>query len=234
MMEPAAITALQAWALVPIKAPFLAKTRLSGLLSEAERARLQWAMLQDVLDQLSQAKWLAGIAVVSPDARVRQMAQARGMLAFDDEPRNGGLNAAVQCGTERLRAVGADLIVILPGDVPLLDAAEIDRAIDLALRKDIAVVVPDHAGEGTNALIFWADRAPLFQFGRDSFRRHLRESGAYRATGLPLGSIARDIDCADDLDHLRQRRRDGAAANTSNVLAGFALSEASQPLEENS
>ena len=231
MMEPSSISALQAWALVPIKAPCLAKSRLSGLFSVEQRARLQWAMLQDVLDQLSRAKGLRGIAVVSPDLQIRRMAQARGMLAFGDDPKGGGLNGAVHFGSERLRNAGADLIAILPGDVPTLDFTDIDRAIDMAVAEDTTVVVPDRDLQGTNALVFWADRPPVFRFGKDSFYRHLEALAGRRVKPLTLASIARDIDCPADIDHLRSRWHEGLAPRTNNALTGFGLVPATDASE---
>lgn len=232
MTARAPLDGRQVWALVPVKAAFQTKMRLSGRLSMAERARLQWAMLQDVLDALERATRICRIAVVSHDARFLQMAQSRGMLAIGDEPQGGGLNAAVQCGTARLRAAGADLIVILPGDVPLLDAAEIDLAVDLALQEDIALVAPDRTREGTNALVFRPDRSPRFQYGHGSFRRHLEERGAYRASAFPMRSIARDIDTPDDLAHLCRQHGGNAAPHTQVVLHDIRNARVSAQLPE--
>lgn len=215
------MTALQAWALVPIKPPCMAKTRLSGLFTAVERARLQWAMLQDVLDQLSRSKRLRGIAVVSPDPQICGLAQARGFPAFGGEPEGGGLNGAVLFGSERLCCAGADLIAILPGDVPTLDFADIDRAIDMAVAEDTVVVVPDREFQGTNALVFWADRPPTFRFGKNSFHRHLEAMAGRRVKPLTLASIAHDIDCPGDIDHLRSRWEEGLAPRTNHVLTGF-------------
>ena len=214
-------TSFRIWSLVPIKKPFLAKTRLSGLLSVEERARLQWAMLEDVLDQLSRTKWLTGVAIVCPDKHILRIARSRGIIGFEDDPGSGDLNKAVARGTEGLRANGADMIVVVPGDVPMLDATEIDRAICYAIQENASVVVPDQNREGTNALIFRTDRAPCFQFGKNSCRRHLEEPCGGSVRPVQLASIARDIDLPDDLHHLRMRRVDGSAPNTNAVLDEF-------------
>jgi 2-phospho-L-lactate guanylyltransferase len=234
MSELGRITPVQAWALVPVKSPIWAKTRLAGLLSEAERARLQWAMLQDMLDQLGAVESLSGVAIVCPDPRIQAMALARGLRVFGDEPVGGGLNAALAYGTARLRAAGADLVMVLPGDVPLLDAADIDHAIRTAIHENTAIVVPDHQAEGTNALVFWADRPPRFRFGRNSFALHLADTGQGPVQALPLASIARDIDWPDDLDALRRRRWQGDAPNTNSALAGCAYLTAPVLTEQDS
>lgn len=233
MSELGNITPVQAWALVPVKAPIWAKTRLAGLLSEAERAQLQWAMLQDVLDQLLAAKWLSGVAIVCPDPRIQVLGRSREIKVIGDEPQHGGLNAAVAHGSGQLRAEGADLVAILPGDVPMLDADDIDRAILCALQENIGVVVPDRNREGTNALVFWADRAPRFRFGKNSFQRHLKDTGHGATKAMPLDSIARDIDWPDDLYALRRHHKQGAAPSTNSALAKCTYLNTPAPAEEN-
>lgn len=226
------IKPLDVWALIPVKAPIWAKTRLADVLSESERAELQWAMLQDVLDQLLAAKELAGVAIVCPDKRLQVLAQARGVRVIGDEPQRGGLNAAVALGTEQLKQAGADLVAILPGDVPMLDAADIDRAILCAIHDDATVVVPDTNLEGTNALVFYTDCAPRFQFGKNSFSRHSQNASNRPVRTLRLPSILRDIDWPDDLNALWRRRADGTAPKTNSVLATCAYLRAVQEVEK--
>lgn len=231
MSELGSIRSVQAWALVPVKPPIWAKTRLSALLSADERVQLQWAMLQDVLDQLQASRWLSGVAIVCPDPRIQALVAARGIRVIGDEPQAGGLNAAVAHGVDRLRRGGADLVAVLPGDVPLLTTADFDRAILSAVQENATIVVPDHNCQGTNALVFWTDHAPKFQFGTNSNERHLgdRSNGPVRA--MPLASITRDIDLPDDLTALRRRRGQGGAPRTNaaldkcTCLAILALSE---------
>lgn len=220
MSEERAIEPLSIWALVPVKAPVWAKTRLADRLSQEERAALQRAMLQDVLDELKAVRWLSGIAIVCPDPGIRRSVEAQGIRVFADEPKPGGLNAALHYGTASLHNAGADLVVVLPGDVPLVSAGDIDRAILDAIEDHATVVVPDRSHEGTNALIFWTNRAPTFAFGENSFRLHCegRQEGPVRA--LELASIAHDVDWPNDLDVLRAMLRDGVARSTGSVLAG--------------
>ena len=60
---PAATTT--AWALVPIKPFATAKTRLEGLLTRAECARLAEEMARDVLRALYAAPDISGIAILT-------------------------------------------------------------------------------------------------------------------------------------------------------------------------
>lgn len=218
MSKIGSISPVQAWALVPVKSPSWAKTRLSVLLSASERAEIQWAMLQDVLIQLNASKLLAGVAIVTPDARIQALVVANGVRVFNDEPPRGGLNAAVAHGANQLRMLGADLVAVLPGDVPQLTVDDIDSAIQYAVQENATVVVPDHNKQGTNALVFWADRAQEFQFGEGSFQKHVQDCSSGPVQSLHLKSIARDIDWPDDLEALRKHREEGRAAKTNSAL----------------
>lgn len=219
MSEVGTIEPVSVWALVPVKSPIWAKTRLASRLSQRERALLQWAMLKDVLDQLKTVPRLTGIAIVCPDASIQAMAKAQGIRVFGNEPKPGGLNSALRYGTESLREAGADLVAILPGDVPLLCAVDIDNAIMQAIEENATVVVPDHYREGTNALIFWADRAPRFAFGKNSFRRHLHDPKNAPVCTIDLPSVAHDVDWPNDLDALSGKLSQGVAPCTSFAVA---------------
>ncbi|MDN2567114.1 2-phospho-L-lactate guanylyltransferase [Aquibium sp. A9E412] len=192
-----------AWVLVPVKDRAGAKSRLSPVLSPVERTALQRAMLLDLIDGLERSALLAGVALCGPDVATAELARRAGHL-FIQEPASAiGLNAALAHGAEALRDHGARLIAVLPGDLPLADGTELDQAFAAVARSGRRAVVPDHAGEGTNGLVFARAAVPRFRFGPGSFRRHLaadREALPPRA--MPLASFAFDIDAPADLARL--------------------------------
>src|SRR5262249_50342616 len=100
-----AMSAGAIWAIVPVKALSRAKRRLSPTLSAPVRQRLVLAMLEDVLAQLVASGKLDRILVVSPDARVAELARAKGALVLsEDRPR--GLNRALKSGLATAPARG--------------------------------------------------------------------------------------------------------------------------------
>jgi 2-phospho-L-lactate guanylyltransferase len=214
--------ARNAWALLPVKSPNAAKSRLSALFSPEERAELQRAMLRDVLKALSGARSLAGIAVISSDPGIGAIACAYGASFIAEIPPAGDLNRALILGTRRLAASGARIIAVIPADVPLIEAGDIERAVAAAERSNAVIVVPDRHREGTNALVFQADRLPDFEFGAGSFRRHLAAQGDRPALALALKSLALDIDVADDIEKLKTHRGRTAAAETKAMVASAA------------
>jgi 2-phospho-L-lactate guanylyltransferase len=139
------------------------------------------------------------VAVVTGDAEARSLARQCGFELLDD-PEEAGESAAVERATLALAAQGATSVLVIPGDIPLVTAAELE-AIYAAAPPAGAVLVPSHDGRGTNAAL--RKPASLFplRFGNDSFAPH---RAAATATGLPLvvltfPGIALDVDTPQDL-----------------------------------
>jgi len=188
--------------LVPVKNLETAKQRLSPFLSSAERLALAEAMLQDVLAALGVSGHRDHVVLVSGDSRARRLARQYGFGIIhdaDDPGETGAIEMATRAAVDR----GAEFIMVLPADIPLITAAEVEQ-IFAAAPPEGTVLVPSASGRGTNAVL---QRPPgLFplRFGNDSFLPHL---AAARATGKPvevlkLAGIGVDIDEPADLSDL--------------------------------
>ncbi len=185
--------------LVPVKNLRQAKQRLSPVLSPEQRLALAQAMCEDVLLELARWRARPPVAVVTGDSFARDLAHRLEfeIIADDADP---GETGAIAMATAVCRERGAKSTLVVPADIPLIEAAELQRIANAA-PPDGTVLVPDAAGRGTNAA--WRAPADLFplRFGNDSFLPHL---AAARATGKPcivleLPGIARDVDRPDDL-----------------------------------
>lgn len=186
---------------IPVKNLAAAKQRLAAALEQEERAALATAMLQDVFEAV--ASWVRRpqVAVVTGDAEARSLARQCGFEILDDsEEEEAGESAAVERATRTLEAQGATSVLVIPGDIPLVTADELE-AIYAAAPEAGAVLVPSHDGRGTNAAL--RKPASLFplRFGNDSFVPH---RAVATATGLPLvvltlPGIALDVDTPQDL-----------------------------------
>lgn len=190
---------LPIWAVVPVKESNGAKQRLSAALSPSLRRDLALAMLEDVIAALAAARGLEGILMVTIDAAARRLAAAYGAEVSGEDAIEGH-TAAVMGMARRLAARGAAMLT-LPGDVPLVTAAEIERVITAYRGGSRFTIVPARDERGSNAILSApADAVPL-RFGDDSFFPHL---AAARARGvkplvLPLPGIGLDIDTPEDL-----------------------------------
>jgi 2-phospho-L-lactate guanylyltransferase len=185
--------------LIPVKNLANAKQRLAPALEQEERTALATAMLKDVFEAVASWARRPQVTVVTGDAEARSLARQCGFELLDD-PEEAGESEAVERATHALEAQGAKSLLVIPGDIPLVAAAELE-AIYAAAPPAGAVLVPSRDGRGTNAAL--RQPASLFplRFGNDSFLPHRATA---TAAGLPLvvlslPGIALDVDTPQDL-----------------------------------
>lgn len=206
-------------AVLPIKRFDAAKQRLSDELGAGTRAALAAAMFADVLSSLQHSQALEAIIVVSGEPQVHDIVAETGLIAISDHHDKGQSHAA-RSGLARAAALGCDRAIMVSGDCPLLNPAELDELI-AAASTDV-VVIPDRHESGTNGLIINPSGPFEPQFGPDSLARHTKQAERrdLSLTIEPIGSLAIDIDTADDLAELIKRLKDshGSAPRTRGVL----------------
>jgi 2-phospho-L-lactate guanylyltransferase len=218
------------WAVVPVKDTDAAKQRLAPAVPAGLRRGLALAMLEDVLAALAEARGLAGRLLVTIDPAARHLASRYGAQCIGDGARDGH-TGAVMAAARHLAAEGRGAMLTLPGDIPLVTAAEIERLIAAHRPAPSFTIAPSHDEMGSNAIIVSPPDAVMLRFGDDSFRPHL---AAARAAGIEpaivkLPGVALDIDNPADLAHFWQigsRTRAGLwLAQNAGVLAsaGFPL-----------
>jgi len=188
------------WAIIPIKDLSLAKQRLSGMLSHAERRALGLAMLEDVLEALSKTPGLSGIVLASSDRDACHLARQYGARILP-ETGAGGLNPAVTHAARLLASENIAGALVLHGDVPLARAEEIARLIAALGPSPAIAMAPDAAHDGTNAMIVSPPDLIAFRYGRNSFSTHMDEAANSGVTPqvLDLAGLAFDVDTVDDL-----------------------------------
>ena len=211
------------FALIPVKSLATAKSRLAAALDADERRALVIAMFERVISECGACDRIDRICVVTTDAEITAIAHARGLTVIA-EHENPGLNGGVSAGLDAARSFGAERVLILPADIPLIDQSELRHILDAAPGDRCSVIVPCHKGSGTNALLVPSRAGFKPQFGEDSFRRHLGQLAALglRPQALHLAGIAADIDEPADLAAFRS-----AAAN----IWQFASPQAAEPFE---
>jgi 2-phospho-L-lactate guanylyltransferase len=186
-------------AVVPVKDTSTAKQRLAASLPQTLRTELALAMLEDVLAALAGAQGLAGIEVVTIDIAARDLARRYGATISTEACRDG--HTAAVMGAARRFAKRGDGMLTIPGDVPLVTPAEIERIIAAHRTGSRFAIVPARDERGSNAILAApADAVPL-RFGDDSFFPHLDAARGcgIEPTILPLPGIGLDIDTPDDL-----------------------------------
>ncbi|MFA7249619.1 MAG: 2-phospho-L-lactate guanylyltransferase [Dehalococcoidia bacterium] len=178
-----------------------AKSRLGTHLSADARRALVIAMLDDVLAAIREAH--AGtVVVVSADAVYDSIARAHAAEVIRDT--GVGYNAAVALALTFL-AGRASAALVLPGDLPQLQARDV-RAVLNTLASPGVVVVASEDG-GTTALGLHPIGVISTAFGPESARLHRAAAQAAGATlsELHLDSLRVDVDTLDDLTEVRDR-----------------------------
>jgi 2-phospho-L-lactate/phosphoenolpyruvate guanylyltransferase len=186
-------------ALVPAKPLSLAKTRLGTLLGDVERAAVSRAMFTDVLAAVTAAKRIDRVLAVTADPVLGAQAHAAGAV-FIDEGAPRGLNGAVALGTEAAVRFGAECVLVVLSDVPLLRGADVDALVERATRPGI-VLVPSKEGTGTNAILRCPAGVISPCFGGRSLERHVvaAERAGVACTIWRNVRIGFDVDSPADL-----------------------------------
>jgi 2-phospho-L-lactate guanylyltransferase len=188
--------------LVPVKNLSAAKQRLATVLDQPARTELAQAMLHDVVAALAAWARRPACALVTSDSFAVELARQYDFEVIPD-PANPGETGAIEMATEICVARGIDNTLVIPADIPLIQASEVELILAQAPEEG-SVLAPAADGRGTNAA--YRRPANLFplRFGNDSFKPHL---AAAQATGKPcivlqLPSIAVDVDNPEDLQQL--------------------------------
>jgi 2-phospho-L-lactate guanylyltransferase len=195
-----------AQAVIAVRGGLDAKTRCAGSLDGPDRARLTEAMLEDMLAAVARCEEVAATWVVTPTPELAELAGrygARTLLQEDGQNGPGGLNAAFGQALALISENAPyDAVVLMPGDLPLLEPDDLGAAIRL-LRTHGVVLAPSLDG-GTGLVGMRAGARLRPTFGPDSFRRHIAEArrAALDVAVVVAGSLSHDVDRPDDLAYL--------------------------------
>jgi 2-phospho-L-lactate guanylyltransferase len=191
------------WAVVPLKSPGQAKTRLATVLSPAQRRHLFFALGERVIRTLQEARGIDAVAVVTADTEVADFAGSLGARVIrqaGDDGQTGAFAAAVR-GLQALKLRG---LLMIAGDLPLISAEAVQGLVAAAVSPGV-VVVPDRRRIGTNALLCTPPEIVPPGFGGASFERHLAaaQTAGVEAQVLELDELGLDLDLPEDLEYLR-------------------------------
>jgi|SRR5215469_1566535 len=187
--------------LVPVKDTTTAKQRLAGLLDQPARTGLARTMLRDVLEPLSEYG-SSEVALVTRDSFAIELAHNYGFEVIRDEA-NSSETDAIAMASEACLSRGVEDILVIPGDIPLIELDDVHSIYQSAPARG-CVLVPSRDQRGTNAAL----RRPVtlfgLRFGNDSFVPHLAAATNAGASCivLSLPRIALDIDTPEDLKQL--------------------------------
>lgn len=190
------------WVVVLIKDFDSAKERLRPALGSKSRRALARRTAN-----LAVTAAAAGdhVLVVAGSEEVGEMAAAWGANVLL-EPREEGQNTAAERGIARARAAGAEAVLLLSSDLPLVTAAAVRQLLQAANRfkAPVVVAVPAIGRGGTNALYMRPADAIGLHFGEDSLTKFKEDASTQGVKFVihPSDAIALDLDEPSDLERL--------------------------------
>jgi 2-phospho-L-lactate guanylyltransferase len=202
--------------LIPVKRLDSAKARLGPGFDQDARLRIATALLADALALCASADFLEWW-IVTDDPEVSSRARDQRIEVLSD-PGNG-LNAALTLGARAVAERGASSITIVPADVPLALASDIEDIVDTGVTSQM-VVVPSERDGGTNGLYLRPPDLTPPQFGPASLQAHLDSAQArgIRCSILRLPRLALDLDTDTDVDAILELSRSGRTVDLLRAL----------------
>ena len=194
------------WAVVPVKDIGKAKQRLGSVLGVEERRNLFLVMVEDVLAALAKVSLLDGVMIVTGDPEVQRLAtQFKARLL--EESKNQGHTSAVAYAARVLKQEGVDGMLQIPGDIPLVQAGEVEEVLRAHSPAPSITIVPSHDKMGSNCVLCSPPDVIPLRFGENSFYHHLQSARKHGLCPQVMTSpgIGLDIDTPEDLRLLIQK-----------------------------
>jgi 2-phospho-L-lactate/phosphoenolpyruvate guanylyltransferase len=184
--------------IVPHRGLEHAKTRLASVLEPDQRAEVAERLLRHVLGAAVSTGFEA--VVISPDGELEPLVRASGARLTVQH--GLGLNAGLREARVEAMAEGVTRLAVVHGDLPDLDAADLNALLEpLGPVGPTVAIAPDAADTGTNGLALSPPDVITFQFGVDSFNAH--RGAAIRAHARTViverPGLAFDVDTPADL-----------------------------------
>lgn len=197
---------------IPVRGLSDGKTRLAGVLDRSARSTLVERMLHHVLHVVLTAPFATAPVVVSGDADLLRGLQVRypGVRGLVQHDTTGGLNAGLEQGRQWAIQQGADELMVLFADLPMLSGEDLHLLRESPTPVTIAT---DRSRVGTNALLLRGPETLAsypFLFGAQSRQLHVAaaERGDVSYAVVEVPGIQADLDTPDDWQRLDPALRD--------------------------
>lgn len=170
-----------------------------------ERRALNAWMFHHVFAVARDVVGSASCLVVSPSRAVCEIAEQANARWFRDD--GSGLNPALEKARQMAISRGADTMVALSCDLPLLENSDLAA---LLASTEIMAIAPDVDGGGTNALLTRRQAAIPYRFGPSSCQAHMDEAAArgFAVDVIRRSGLAQDLDLPGQLHLIDSKRGD--------------------------
>lgn len=194
------------WAIVPVKPLRRGKSRLASVLTEEERTFLNHTMLANTFKTITSIPEIDQLLVVSRDPGALSMARDFGAKTVQEDGNSDSLNSALKRATVVAQLYSAQSVIIIPADLPMLNAESIQTLIQAGKKPPMVVIAPDRRHDGTNGLMINPAGLIDYQFGPGSFTRHVEQAKRkhIQIEVAEIPSLQLDLDLPEDLELLRK------------------------------
>lgn len=213
------------WAIVALKNPAEAKSRLRAHCSDDERHSLYFLMARRVLLALLAVPAIEKVLVVTASDEVEKFVRGLGASVIR-QPQDLGTQSAFAHALSFIRSCETAhpaRLLMISGDIPLITAAAISELLDRCRFHRGVAVIPDQRRLGTNALVCSPPDAIEPCFGDDSLRRHCSaaRAGGYEVQVIESSALSLDIDDYEDLILLSERLTSGTGSDLDSALIAW-------------
>ena len=190
------------WIAIAARPPEEGKTRLAPVLSPDGRTALNLAFFDHVLSVAVEVAGADHCVVVSRADTLLDRARRLGAHGLNET--GNGLNEALCAAARFAQAQGADALLTISSDLPLLEADDLRAMIAVAGQADV-VIAADRHGAGTNALLQRPPGVIGYHHGPDSLQHHRAAAEALGLSAVVVDrpKLAFDVDTPEDITALR-------------------------------
>ena len=212
-------------AIVALKCPAEAKSRLRLHCSDDERRSLYFLMARKVVQALLAVPVIDEVLAVTASDEVADFVQDFGGAVIRQPQDHGTQSAFAHALTSIMSGESPPpaRLLMISGDLPLITPATVKDLLDQCPLDSGVAIVPDRRMRGTNALVCSPPGAVEPCFGDDSLRRHWAAARA-RGSGVRViesAALSLDIDDHEDLTQLFGRLAPGPGPEHDPGLANW-------------
>ena len=191
--------------LVPFKNFKQAKSRLRKDLSDSETEKIAKLMLEDVLSEVSKSKIADRKFLLTKDSNAISLGVKYGIEIIEEKIQVDE-STSVDKACNYLKTIGASAGLRLPGDIPNIEARDIDLLLNEGKHESISIIVPSDTGTGTNAFYKCPPDVISSSFGQNSFQKHIDSfiTKNIKFKIMEIENISVDIDSLDDLNKIKK------------------------------
>ena len=184
--------------LVPFKNFKQAKSRLRKDLSDSETEKIAKLMLEDVLSEVSKSKIADRKFLLTKDSNAISLGVKYGIEIIEEKIQVDE-STSVDKACNYLKTIGASAVLRLPGDIPNIEARDIDLLLNEGKHESISIIVPSDTGTGTNAFYKCPPDVISSSFGENSFQKHIDSfiTKNIKFKIMEIENISVDIDSLD-------------------------------------